>query len=72
MIPATDEIYGHLTNRERRYVGALQRRIQHLASRVDAAMTVDLTYDKHELAALRWALGVVANARKEQSGDGMV
>ena len=71
LIPATDPIFGHLTNRERRYVNALQRRSEHLQARIDAALTVDLTYDKHEVAAIRWALGVIANARKEP-GDGMV
>lgn len=70
-VPATDPIYGHLTNRERRYVTALQRRAEHLQARIDSSLLRDLTYDKHEIAALSWALGVIANARKEP-GDGMV
>ena len=67
-ILASDPLFGHLTNKERRYVSALQRRSQHLSSRIEAAMTVDLTYDKHELAALKWALGVIADASKEENG----
>jgi len=68
LISASDEVYGHLTNRERRYVTALQRRSQHLASRIEVAMTVDLTYDKQERAAIQWALGVIASARKDTHG----
>lgn len=31
-------------------------------------MTVDLSYDKQELGAIRWALGVIANAGKGTYG----
>ena len=34
---------------------ALERRADHLAKRI-AASNIDLSYDKQELAALRWAL----------------
>ena len=34
---------------------ALERRADHLAKRI-AASDIDLSYDKQELAALRWAL----------------
>lgn len=63
-----DPVYGHLTNRERRYVGALQRRAEHLQARIKDSLLRHLTYDKHEHSALTWALGVIANARKGSNG----
>lgn len=59
-IPVSDPVYGHLTNRQRRYVSALQRRAEHLRARIESNLLKDLTYDKHELNALTWALGVIA------------
>ena len=59
----SDPIYGHLSSKERRFVGVLQKRAEWLARRIGEA-SHDLTYDKQERAALQWALGVIANARK--------
>ena len=39
----------------RRRVFALERRADHLAKRIAAAIPKDLSYDKQELGALRWA-----------------
>ena len=39
----------------RRRIHALQRRALHLEQRI-AASDIDLSYDKQELGALRWAL----------------
>ena len=39
----------------RRRILALERRADHLAKRIAAAIPKDLSYDKQELGALRWA-----------------
>lgn len=67
-ILSSDPIYGHLTNRERRYVEALQRRAGHLHARIEANLLKDLTYDRHEHNAITWALGIIANARTGSNG----
>ena len=67
-ILSSDPTYGHLTNRQRRYVSALQRRAQHLQTRIEDNLLKDLTYDKHELSALTWALSMIANASKDEHG----
>lgn len=50
-----------LTRDERRHLDALERRADHLASRVAAAGPErdDLQYDRQELTALRWAIGLL-------------
>ena len=67
-IPRTDPTYGHLTNRERRYVAVLRRRSEHLQARITANLLKDFTYDKQEVSAIQWALGVIANAGKDEHG----
>ena len=69
-LPTSDAVYGHLNSRERRYVLALQKRKEWLGQRINTSPN-ELTYDNQERAALEWALGVIANARKE-NGDGLV
>ena len=66
-LPTTDAVYGHLTNQERRYVLALQKRKDWLAQRINDSPHA-LSYDNQERAALEWALSVIANARKEIHG----
>ncbi len=44
-----------LNQQERRHVGCLERRAHHLALRIQVSPR-ELSYDKAELAALRWAI----------------
>lgn len=44
-----------MTRRERDHLQTLQRRMEHLEARITAAGR-DRSYDRAELAALRWAL----------------
>lgn len=52
-----------LNYRERKHVEILQRRMHHLSKRVSNAPEKDLSFDKQELAALRWAVERVTSDR---------
>ena len=43
--------------RERRMIQVLTRRLRFLEDRVRARRGLDLSYDRAEIAALRWAIG---------------
>jgi len=43
-------------SRSVKYIAALVRRADYLAGRISGSRTIDLSYDKAELAALRWAV----------------
>lgn len=44
-----------MTRQERKYLNSLNRRAEHLERRIQES-TKDLTYDRQELAALKWAI----------------
>jgi hypothetical protein len=67
-ISQDDPIYGHYPKVERQRIAALIRRAQHLRERVEQQSTRDLSWDRGELAALQWVLGVLANAGKGANG----
>lgn len=57
-----------MNQKQRSHVKALQRREQHLATRI-ASLPDDVTslpYDKGERAALRWALAVIEQVDEMQ------
>ena len=60
-IPSSDPTYGHYTVKERERIGTLLYRADFLQKRIDSAGNLDLSYDRAELAALRWALALIAN-----------
>ena len=53
-----------LTNRERKYVEGLEKRLHHLAHRIATAKS-DLSFDKAGASALKWVLGKVAEKMTE-------
>jgi hypothetical protein len=55
--------YRHLTQKCRRHVATIEKRIRHLEGRV-ASSDRDLTYDKQEITALKWALEYVSAHRE--------
>jgi hypothetical protein len=60
--------YEHLTSIERDKILILRRRMLHLKTRVETS-PIDLSYDKQELSALVWVLGVIANSKPETSPE---
>jgi hypothetical protein len=55
--------FAHFSNKGRRRIAALQRRAAHLEARIATTNVLDLSWDKQELAALKWALGLLSNMR---------
>jgi len=51
-----------VTKREEELLGRLDRRAEHLQNRSSAAGERDLSWDKGELAALRWAIEFIHGA----------
>ena len=54
-----------LNRREEDRVKSLIKRANYLEKRINSA-TVDLSYDKQELGALRWAISVIQELQNEQ------
>ena len=54
IVPATAQ--KKLSNREQGYINAIQKRADHLSSRIASSIDKPLSYDKHELSALTWAI----------------
>lgn len=52
-----------LTRKEQRHLDVLARRADHLAARIAGTERRDLSYDREELAALRWAIALLGGAR---------
>lgn len=50
-----------LNYRERKHIEILQRRMYYLSKRVNNTPEKDLSFDKQELAALRWAIEKVTS-----------
>lgn len=47
-----------------KYLQRLERRASHLEARIAASLTKDLSYDKAELAAIRWVVQYVEQTSK--------
>lgn len=58
-----------LNSRERHRVKVLEKRARHLNDRIAAAAAVgrELSYDRQELAALEWALGIIGETPENAS-----
>lgn len=48
---------------KKKYTKVLRRRMDHLAKRIAENPTRNLSYDRHELSALRWVLNLVEAIR---------
>ena len=51
----------HPTSLRNKRIHTLNRRAEHLQQRIEASTTKDLTYDRAELEALRWAVGELSS-----------
>jgi len=54
-----------MSSRKRR-IEALQKRADHLAARIASSEKLELTFDKQELGALKWAIRELSAHRAEQ------
>ena len=48
---------------KKKHTKVLRRRMDHLAKRIAENPTRNLSYDRHELSALRWVLNLVEEIR---------
>lgn len=58
-----------LNHQQRRWLAALLKRVDHLTERIEdeAARGRDLTFDKEERAALRWAIEFITTRLREEA-----